>query len=227
MNSRNVLISHLLKNNLDEILRRSLLNCHVPGLHSIVFLESPGKTIRMFIADKDHELYKNEPPFDRLERKDPMSLAFHSHHCNITIEMVQGSMTNYTITAGQGGLDTFELYAYQYISKINNGKGGFERRYIPIVKPIFEIESSIQLSNPNDYGISSLYLRAHELHTVYVDRGRTAAWFVYEGLESADYQEECYSNDPNLEEDWTDEGLYQPMEKKDLIRLLTQAELIL
>ena len=55
------LIKHLIDNHMENIISRSLKNCHCTGLHSIMLSESPEKTIRLFISDEKSEMYKNYP----------------------------------------------------------------------------------------------------------------------------------------------------------------------
>lgn len=52
----NSLIKHLWENNRKEIISKSIKNCHVKGLHSIMLLQSKNKTIRMYISDYNSEL---------------------------------------------------------------------------------------------------------------------------------------------------------------------------
>src|SRR6478752_10393471 len=92
------LISHLIKNYLEEIVNKSLLHCHCKGLHSIMLLESPGKTIRLFISTPQSEMYKNLPETFNYEKatgeslfhSKKMSIAFHPHHCNVTLHVING-----------------------------------------------------------------------------------------------------------------------------------------
>lgn len=76
------LIKHLVNNHLDTIVEKSFLNCHVMGLHSIMLLESPEKTIRLFVSDGNSKLRKNT---EENILKGKQTLAFHPHHCNITL----------------------------------------------------------------------------------------------------------------------------------------------
>lgn len=163
------LIKHLLANNYDEIKEKSIFNCHSVGLHSIMLLESPGKTIRLYIADSNHVLYRNFPENLGQER---LSLSFHAHHCNLTLHCVYGKLLNWHVkgTAEQFG---FQIDKYNYKSKIKDGELSFHkvdsRENLETVNYIFLNEGD------------SLQMSASDIHTVAVDKGRVSAWLVYEG----------------------------------------------
>lgn len=201
------LIKHLLKENLKEIVNNSLLNCHCIGLHSILFTNK----IRLFIADVNHELWKNDKFFNDL------SVAIHPHHCNITLECVYGMVRNYTFNIGFIDSEIIVLVdKWQYCSKITDGAIGFSNigrdwiRETPVI-------NNINRGN-------SLYLSSNDFHTVWVQKGQKCAWFVYEGEENPDYSSICYSNtDLNK---FDSSQLYQKATKSEIIRLLKLVNLI-
>jgi hypothetical protein len=178
------LIKHLLQENSHEILEKSLKNCHCKGLHSIVFLEAKGKTIRLYITDKDHELHWP-------------SLAFHPHHCNLTLHMIKGFMINTIV--GEGNKNIVHLDKYLYHSHITEGQMKFEllKKNDPL-----SILSNTRL-NKGD----SIFLDAKTIHTVECEVGAVNAWLVYEGKEDENYKPFCWSN-KNLNEIPTT-GLYE------------------
>jgi len=196
--------------NIDEIVSKSLLNCHCKGLHSVMLLESPGKTIRLYVADKDHELWKNG--LEGIQSKQ-MTIGYHAHHCNITIECVQGEVVNDEIIEHIDGNWLFDKYMYQ--SAIRNGKGGFEK----LGKSTFK-QGALKVLKKD----RSAYLPAQSIHTVFVNRGCDAAWLVYEGLENDNYVPYCYST-KELESE-TFDGLYLKPTENDIKILLKQSRLI-
>lgn len=200
------LIKHLLENNREEILSKSLMNCHAIGLHSIMLLESPGKTIRLFIAMPYHELWKNLPAdFD----ENRMSIGFHPHHCNITLHCIMGRFHNWTVKENVWG---YSVKKFEYKSKINGGEFGVT----PIGFPLINSTSQRWV-----YENEVVSMRANEIHTVGVEKGKVAAWFVYEGKEDPSYKPYLYSNHDIDKEGKKD--LYQKMPFIDVEYLLTKA----
>ena len=104
------LIKHLLENNLEEILSKSLLHCHCLGVHSIILLNSTAKTIRLYVAEKGNELYRNQP--SRVSSGLPMAVSFHPHHCNLTIHVVKGILLNWIVKESEIGFE-IDKYLYQ------------------------------------------------------------------------------------------------------------------
>lgn len=203
------LVKHLLKNNLDEILNKSLLNCHCIGLHSIMLLECPGKTIRLYVADANHELWRN----DRVGFLDgSATIGFHAHHCNITLSVVHGEIGNDQIQKSEIGDYCYEVFRYQ--SAITNGAGGFERIGTQWFKP--GIATRIKKGG-------NVFLSAQDIHTVWVKKGETAAWLVFEGMEDSEYDPFTYSS-ADLESQPLDD-LYKKVEMCDVLRLLKLSNL--
>jgi hypothetical protein len=177
------LIKHLAKENKKEILERSLKNCHCKGLHSIVLLESKGKTIRLYFTDKEHELHGS-------------SLALHPHHCNLTIHMIKGSMTNCIVVEDYLGWLVLDKYLYH--SHITEGQMKFEF----IKKDFLTVVCQTNLVKGN-----SIHLDAKDIHTVICEKGTVNAWMVYEGEEDETYKPYCWSSS-DLNKIPT-EGLYE------------------
>jgi len=197
------LIKHLVRENIDTIVDRSLLNCHATGLHSIMLIEKPEQTIRMFYTHDNHTLWKNNTVSD-------FSLAIHSHHCNITLMQLFGRSFNIDATKVSKG---FELDTYLYQSEILTGKQGFTK------KDKINVEFGIR--EVNEEGIA---LKADQLHTVYVPEGDKTAWIVVEGREDPNYDSLCYSNTdltvPTLEQ------LYIKPSKEEILEHLAEMNLI-
>jgi len=180
------LIQHLLANNINEIMAKSLLDCHVKGVHSIMLLESPGKTIRLYIATEEHELWRNTILNALLGYS---SVGYHAHHCALTLHCIYGDILNSIIT--EKGVDKetpLTLNRWNYKSPVTNAKGYFE---LPADMPCDHFKvSNQQWINEKGY----LYLKASDIHTVYVRKKEKAAWLVYEGREDPLYKPYCWSN---------------------------------
>lgn len=193
------LIEHLIANNFEEILDRSLLNCHVHGLHSIMLLESPGKTIRLYITDSDHQMSQLG------------DLAYHPHHCNLTLHCILGTMQNVIIEPikfRDSRVSHIVLDRFEYQSKIKEDVGGFKLKgwnefHEPVIN--YMMEGSVE------------FMKAEDIHTVIVPEGEVAAWFVYEGMEDKEYQPNAWSN-KDLSQ-YSTEGLYLKPTRQDLKRL--------
>lgn len=204
------LIQHLLDNNIEEILNRSLLDCHVKGLHSIMLLECPEKTIRLYVATKEHELYKNLPE----NAANGLSIAFHPHHCNLTLHVVKGEILNWVAEVGEGKRGK-ALSKWKYQSAIKEGETRFKHiGYEKIDTVDYQWLKTGECS----------MMKANEIHTVGVGKGEVAAWLVYEGLENREYNPYCWSNTALDKEDF--KGLYNKPTLEQIIDLLVEAELI-
>ena len=207
------LVQHLLKNNFDEILKDSLTNCHAIGLHSIMLLHTPEKTIRLFVTDTNHELTTNNR-LDFIDGK-PLSIAFHPHHCNLTLHCVKGNFLNWVVEETEDSTG-FQIKKFLYQSAITKGEMGFK-----FLGDTHLVTTSEKVIDAGEYA----YMPANELHTVTCVPNAVSAWFVYEGKENPLYSSICYSNS-NLASMKTDERLYQKMQESDIYRLLDLAELI-
>lgn len=174
------LIEHLWNENREQIVERSRWNCHARGLHSIVFLESPGRTIRCFIATPEHELHLNRRA--TLKR---MSIGFHPHHCNLTLNVIHGTVFNWEVELAPWPAEHFRLDVFRFRSALKNGgTAAFENG-----GPVGLRSLNESVLGPGD----SLAMPANALHTVAVQHGQAAAWFVFEGRADDEYQPLCYS----------------------------------
>lgn len=204
------LIKHLIKENFDLILSKSLINCHCEGLHSIMFLESPEKTIRLFVAEEGNQLAANS-------FANPLSVAFHSHHCNVTLHCIKGQFKNITVSQKQKvtGDPQIEFKKFLYQSKITQN----EIRFVP------EGTEAIFLNNIETVKEGeAVHMRAKEIHTVCCPANILSAWFVYEGKEDSEYKPYCWTNTDLMNQDFS--FLYKPMDKTTLVRLLIRCGLI-
>lgn len=180
------------------ILEKSLSHTHCRGLHSLVFRDKPNM-LRLYFADSDHELWRNELFWSEAngERKFVynMSIALHSHKQDIRLFPIFGKVYN-TLFVRYGPCISFN--AYRYTSPILNTKPGFQHVGLE------------RLGYANTLRLfSETFMRAEELHTIYVPRGQKAAWLIEEGKEDLNYDNTCFSNHDLTK--YSFEGLYQPM----------------
>lgn len=203
-------LRHLVRENFDQILAGSLMNCHVRGLHSVLFVDH---SVRMFYAAPDHELENNlwfALCIGR-ERCGPMSLAIHPHRYNITFECIYGKFMNYIYQKSNSDLPRDPLLAdrFEYNSHIVDGAIGFKR----VGSERFRLPESRTLV-PGDV----VAMFAKDLHTIVVREKQEAAWMVYEGQEDPDYRPICYSNTDLTVADFSD--LYRKPTRNELIHIL-------
>jgi hypothetical protein len=212
------LIKHLLRENQAEILTRSLKNCHCKGLHSIMLSESPGKTVRLYVTEYDHEMYRNFP----FEYQDGLSIGFHPHSHNLTLYPVKGSILNWVAREvpkdAQPDEDriVIELDKFNYKSKIKEGEMSFDL-----------IEKNVKLETLGAFiynkGMSA-YMSADEIHTVGVAEKSITAWLVFEGRTNPDHKSVCYTNtNPNV----NNPELYQNFGSiEEVTKMLFRAEVL-
>lgn len=207
------LIKHLINNNLDEIVEKSILDCHSKGLHSIMLLDSPGKTIRLYISTPDSDMYRNLP--ENIGFKN-ISLGFHAHHCNLTLYCVKGSFTNWQVEKSSDPNSSLLLDKYLYSSKITND----ELKFTLEAKSQFLNTESIRTVKEG----GCISLKASDIHTVGCRGGDYNAWLVFEGKEDPDYKPFLWTdNDPNRK-DHT--GLYNKPSRAGILFLLQIINLI-
>lgn len=190
---------------LEWIASKSLIDCHVEGVDSIMFDDTPGKRVRVFIANENHQLWRNHP-----DTPDDLSAALHPHHCELILSPIFGEIGNvighpYVDGAKEG--HTFRAWIYQ--SQISTGvgvfvDGGFFKALTLCV---------LDLTEP-------LLMPASVIHTIYVPRGTSAAWFVYEGEDDPLYKPLAYSNSDLDKLDFS--RLYKPMSVEYLRRKLDE-----
>lgn len=209
------LVKHLWRHNTENIVKRSFLNCHAKDLHSIMLLEPPGHMIRLFIAMPGNELYKNENPLG----KDQV-IAFHPHHCDLTLHCVKGSFKNWIIREAfpdDYNDHCFDIGKYKFNSLILEGKeqGGFT--FIDKVK-VKTVSDVIYRAG------ESVHMKAWEVHTVNVSHTQVTAWFVYEGEENKGYLPNAYSMADLVRQDMSE--LYQRPTYRDVERFLKAADLL-
>jgi hypothetical protein len=181
----------------------SLRNCHAYGLDSVVFDNTPGARIRAFITHNRHTMGNNNGA-------EKLSIALHSHHCDIRLEPIFGPVFN-MVPYESSALGKF-YEGWKYSSKILSGKGGFEstgetKRYALL---------SEKVRKP-------IHMKASEQHTVYVPSYADAAWYVFEGAEDPNYDSTCWSDRDLSRFDFS--GLYQSMGTTYLRELLNKMKI--
>lgn len=169
----------------------AIANCHVKGVTSIVLHDEPERRLRLFYASPHHEIF-----YSRALHDSSMTLAIHPHHCDVTLIPVLGDVINeiYDLERCEDGL-------YQecaYASAIT----GTEASLRP-TGHLFRV-LGYETARLRKGGT---FLPAEETHSVWVPRGRPAAWLVLEGREDPAYTPVCYTMNPTFD---TSE-MYRPM----------------
>lgn len=206
------LIKHLIENNLEEIVSKSLMNCHCVGLHSVMLLDCPGKTIRLYVSMPDSEISKPRTAIFSVT-PDNTPLAFHPHHCDLTLHCLVGCLNNVNVKENMFSGDYVTKYLYH--SKIKEGEIKFEVKGSSRLK----LYAHRQLSSGD-----TLYLKASDIHSVFCTPYSLTAWLVYEGQEDPNYVPYCWSNRDLNKQDYT--NLYRKATKDEVMLLLRAAELI-
>lgn len=161
---------------------KNLLNCHSVGLHSFPISFENGMYKRIFYADFNHSLWK------------PCEIAIHPHHVDIKITVLEGTLFNLLYEVNKDG----EVYKkYKWNSHILNGNGGFEL--------LGEERLSSIASEAYAKG-ESCYMKACEMHTVFVEKGEKCIWLIEESEPTCEYIPVNYSLHDLTK--WTSNGLY-------------------
>ncbi len=206
------LIRHLIDNHLDTIVAESLMHCHVHGLHSVMLLKSPERTIRMFITSDDHHLWMNYP--SEIGSK-PLSLGFHPHHCNMTLHVVRGAIFNWVVSPARRGF-LMDRFIWDTPIGREEFKGGF---FIDQQGVIMD-----SVSQQRIFEGEAVHMHASDIHTVAIQRGEVTAWLVYEGREDPRYQPYAWSNADLSTFDTS--GLYVKPTQDDVLALIADAGFI-
>lgn len=179
----------------EQLAAKSIVNCHAMGVDSLVMADPYGsKMARVFIAHKDHELWRNLPG------ESIMSVGYHAHHCDVLLKPIYGAVFNLLVRPSELRLSPKGCYReFMYQSPITGEKGTFVAtgnrcEFSPWI---------VRLSK------KTIEMKAKEVHTIYVPRGEEAAWYVFEGAEDPIYTPLTWSN-ANLEK-FDFKPLYQPM----------------
>lgn len=202
MNPTQSIIKALFEANKELAIKKSLMHCHVRGLHSVVLSEGvDGKLIRMFVATQTHLMTGAD------------SLAFHTHHCDITLVPVVGEFTNLVLTEGSRSSKNKRFKKFRFQSPLKTGSkesGSFKSlnsdAWCGVVPTTFHAEGP------------SVTLKASEFHSVSVPPNTAAAWLVVEGEEDPERPDYVLSNERL--QDWTAENFYKPFDTPTLGELV-------
>lgn len=200
------LVRPLLLDNHEALMGRSLLHCHARNVHSLVLVQGPNdkSLIRMFIAEPGHALGGNAPGLAETQQ----SVAFHAHHCDLTLLPLLGDVRNWLLWYGAEGIG---IAKYRYKSALREGEMQFQRCGQGLLKTV----SFLPLDR-------AVHLEAREIHTMYAPSNEWAAWVVIEGREDEHYNSDCFSfTDPN-QQDMA--GFYRPMDRESMERLMMELE---
>lgn len=176
------LVLDLLKHPM-EAAKRSYLDCHARGVHSIYLAPVGGQNgmIRMFYATPIHDIACNKDLFDGKDT--PLSVGVHPHRRDLILSGLFGTFTNHNLHLNGAG--KVELTRFHYRSAIKDGECSFKAAGVPL-----KFTSRSEQVQPG-YAVR---LAARDLHTVSVEAGKEAIWLVAEGAEDKNYQSVCYSN---------------------------------
>lgn len=188
------MIRHFWNNNREQVLQSSYMNCHVRGLHSVMLLNEPGKRVRLFVTDIEHQLWKNYPYSGKR-----MSVGYHGHHCDITIEVVKGAVGNVELGLTPGSL---VLQEFMYRSKLLNKAPSFEP-----TDQLYSFVANNRILRPGDHHS----MAATDYHSVAIEAGHIASWVVYEGKDDPNYVSNMFTNWDM--KDFSFDGLYKPMDE--------------
>lgn len=176
-----------------------LRDCHVKSVDSIL-LDAPSTKLRVFIAKESHELWKNIDHDNQI-----MSVGYHNHHCDVSLHSLKGIVHNILIKPDIG--NKFSVYNYQ--SKIGT-------RYL---EGKFEFIKHTGIRKIDNGSFGYVFMDSTEFHTIYVEKGKMAAWLVIEGKEDPDYRPVTISNNHNLERS-NFRGFYGKMSIKECVETL-------
>ena len=215
----NALIAHFLANDTPCILRHSSRNCHVQGLHSVMFREHNGFGLRLYVVTDDHLIWRNQR---HGIPSTPMISGFHPHHSNLMLHCVHGEIVNKRagLLVGHNHQEdeyTQKLRRYKFDKSVEDKEieTGFVFEGFDYVRSISDITLTAG---------SFLSMTSKDMHTIYVDRNQTAAWFVYNGQPDPDYVPLLWSNAELHKID--NDQLYLPMSDNELVSLLAIAKLL-
>lgn len=180
------------------------LNCHVAGMHSVVIGNTTDdKLIRMFVAEENHELWRNTTDNMMKDSNNGLSIALHGHKTDITLIPLTGQVSNLIVTHNQhkGQLIlTPHMKAWEFKSHILGQGGEFVEVGYPQPEHLCIDDSLLE------YPVT---LKSYQMHTIHVPKGETASWLIIESGRYHDNASICYSN-ADLS-NWSSEGLYQPI----------------
>ncbi|MBC7486067.1 MAG: hypothetical protein H7282_04890 [Cytophagaceae bacterium] len=172
-----------------------------------MLLDSPGKTIRLYVATPGNEMWKNSPNHSF---SDDMSIGFHPHHCDLKIVVLHGALFHWLVTEVPGN----NIKRFKYDSKIKTGK----------IKFISDGTTSLTTDKAGFHKEGDvIHLAAASIHTVCCSVNQVTAWMVFEGKSDPNYKPVCYSNHDLTKADFSE--LYQPMTKELILATIARVDL--
>lgn len=195
---------------------RSLLNCHTQGVHSFILDAKGDYLTRMFVAAPEHLLWQNHCGMMK-KQWHPLSIAIHPHHVDIEIFPIFGLLWNveFEIKKNKGfNQNDCMLDAFKWKSEILSGSGGFQ----------WCGEKTLCLREHRSLLVRrKYYMKANDLHTVYVTKGQPAAWIIQEKVATRPYDGICYSNVDLTQ--WSATGLYRKPALEQISDILKEIDI--
>lgn len=195
--------------NEDYILKNSLKDSHVKGLHSIALADTGnGRMMRMFISQPNGALAIKS--FNHMQAT--MPVAIHNHRRDLTLQGIVGRMINVNLEIDKPhAFDCIEEYSYVSPILAPSGKGGFQWTGNSVG---MSVESKIPITPSK-----SIFLPANVYHTVYCEPNIWSAWLVLEGKDNPNYTGLSYSNAklPVDQPVWSNQRFNDIQEIKELL----------
>ena len=166
----------------NELLKMSRINCHAQDVYSVVTDISPRGPkclVRIFIADKNHTLWRNYPG------SPAYSVGPHDHKYGILIDNVSSNVINYNYIENEVGENTTK---FSVVSGIDKNKAA-------VFKPLYNTKLLCVQTN-RDY----FYLDENQIHTMYVPFRQVGFWRVtefYKPKETTNLYSNCINIDKN------------------------------
>lgn len=171
---------------------RSVRNCHVPGLDSIVLFDGDEGMVRFYLA------HGGQHGIGRLIGDDGhFTVGIHNHKYEIAKLPLTGRI--YNVRTKVVSSSDFRLHEYGFKSAL---RGGGMELTDPVERPMEPVR--YDRMKPGDYVV----MQPEDLHTVTVADTGDVAWLVIEGP-NVDIDSLIYS--PRHDLKLSPEGLYQPI----------------
>lgn len=190
-----------------------------------MLIESPEQTVRLFFSDTNCDLQRNT--IENIVDGKTQKLAFHSHHCNLTLHVVKGEITNYLvkeiedfhILSEPGSTHCFPASKYTFFSAIKNPQES-ETMFAYDGDACLRLIDKRLLKEGD-----TIFLNASDKHTVSTYPVGVSAWLVYEGTEDPNYTPICYSI---MTEEWSrkKQDLYFRPTKEQVLQVLETSGLL-
>jgi len=186
------------------ILEKSIKNCHVKGLHSIVLSEGlDGRLTRVYVHEPEGGL-----------RYGSVGLAIHSHKRSLAFDVLGGELCNFTfdiVAKKECDADTnFDSWIWKSPLLTTDKVGFSNMKHRTVLR---EIGLGAKYHKDQFF-----FMNAWDLHTVRCAWHEYTSWLIIEGEIDPGYLPFSYSNEDLSK--FSTEGLYQPFESGKEIREL-------